>query len=186
VRQPWDEVYDWAGLRVRSLVTLRYPRPTPILDVGAGQGKYRTLLPEYPNVDACEIWEPTVHEYDLPQRYRNVFVCDVYDMLLHLRVNDLREYGVMIFGDVLEHLDRERAQESLRNAYAVCPDVIVVVPYMYPQDAHDGNEYQRHLQDDLTPELMSEAYPELRLVDLESRNMRPFKGLYRALRGSTR
>lgn len=182
----WREVYDWAGLRVRELVTLEHPTSIRVLDVGAGQGKYRHILREYPCVDACEIWEPAIQENNLTKMYRHVHQGDVYDLMNVLKsMYSRRErdaYDVVIFGDVLEHLTRERALTTLQRAYAVCPDVIVVVPYLYPQEPHDDNEYQRHLQDDLTPELMCAEYPDLRLVALETRQGRPFKGIYRRRR----
>lgn len=180
----WREVYDWAGLQVREFITMLYPTTIQILDVGAGQGKYRRLLREYPWVDGCEIWEPTVRRHDLHTLYHHMHVGDVYDLMVILEAGygddaETSAYDVMIFGDVIEHLTRERAWVTLQRAYTVCPDVLVVIPYLYPQEPHDDNEYQRHLQDDLTPELMHVEYPELSLVSLETREGRPFKGIYR-------
>lgn len=177
----WREVYDWAGLRVSSMVRAEYPpATTEILDVGAGQGKYRRLLQEYPHVDACELWQPYVDEYELTKLYRSVYACNVVNLVR----SDVYSwasvpYDVTIFGDVLEHLTPAHAQFVLRSVYARCHDVIVVVPYLYEQGPEHGNVYQRHLQDDLTPELMTRRYPELRLIAVETRDDRPFKGLYR-------
>jgi len=177
----WREVYDWAGLRVSAMVRSEYPpATTEILDVGAGQGKYRRLLPEYPHVDACEVWEPTIEEHQLDKLYRTVFFCNVLNLVRSDVYNwATREYDVTIFGDVLEHLTPEHADFVLRRVYRACHDVIVVVPYLYEQGPEHGNAYQRHLQDDLTPELMAKRYPDLRLVAVETREDRPFKGLYR-------
>jgi hypothetical protein len=174
------EVYDWAGLQVRELVTMRYdPTTTQILDVGAGHGKYRVLLPEYDDVDACEIWAPTIKIDRLHELYRTVFVCDVHDLVTSDRWRELH-YDVVVLGDVLEHLPRARAQRTLEVLFESCNDVVVVVPYLYDQDVgDDGNTYQRHEQDDLTPELMAREYPDLRLVAVETREHRAFKGLYR-------
>jgi hypothetical protein len=171
------EVYDWAGGNVKGFVLDHYGVDDRILDVGAGQGKYRELLPTYPNVDACEVWEPYVDEHDLRSTYRDVHVCDVYELV---RSNwwDDRHYDLVIMGDVLEHIPRGKARYVVSRIIDAHADTVVIVPFEYPQDEEDGNVYQRHVQDDLTPELMATEYPKLQLVALETRNWKPFKGMY--------
>lgn len=172
------EIWDWAGIFVRDLVVAtRDPATATILDVGAGQGKYARLLAEF-TCDAVEAWQPTVDEWMLHQFYRTVFVEDVFDLVLDDRWNELR-YDVIIFGDVLEHLTVTQARVVLDHALARASEVIVVVPYLYAQGAEHGNDFQRHLQPDLTPEVVASRYPELELVALETRNFTPFKGIYR-------
>lgn len=168
------ETYDWAGLLVRDYVLERYDADAQIIDVGAGRGKYRILLRTYPRVDACEIWEPTVEREGLRDLYRHVFVRDFVDLTATSWWHDT-DYDLIIMGDVLEHVTVDAAQLMLER---VRGDVVVVVPFMYPQDEEDGNVYQRHIQDDLTPELMTTRYPSLRLIALETRSWRPFKGIY--------
>jgi hypothetical protein len=172
-----DEVYDWAGVRVRDLVRSRHGTTVSVLDVGAGRGKYRLLLHDYPAVDAVEVWSPTVVDEDLWGLYRSVYVDDVHDLVTSSRWDDVW-YDVVIMGDVLEHMTVERAATTLARLDQRSTDVIVVVPYMYPQGEEDGNIYQHHVQDDLTPELMASRYPTLRLLALETRDRRPFKGIY--------
>jgi hypothetical protein len=171
------EVFDWAGLRVADYVHAHYDTTARIIDVGAGRGKYRILLHDYPVVDACEIWEPTVHEERLDQMYRTVFIRDFVDLTATSWWFD-GHYDLVIMGDVLEHMSVSDAQLTLTRTAEVNADVLVVVPYDYPQDEEHGNVYQRHIQDDLTPESMVTTYPSLRLIALETRGHRPFKGLY--------
>jgi len=171
------EVYDWAGSFVKDYVLTHYGPSTSVLDVGAGRGKYRMLLPTYASVDACEVWEPTVDREGLRDLYRDVFVCDVVELVQLPSWNESR-YDLVIMGDVLEHLALEDATFVVDRVADVGADVIVVVPYVYPQDEEDGNAYQRHLQDDLTPESMVATYPQLRLIALETRDFKPFKGIY--------
>lgn len=172
-----DEVYDWAGLRVRNLVRARHGTTASVLDVGAGRGKYRLLLHDYTDVDACEIWSSTVIDENLRSLYRSVYICDVYDLVTTSNWNDVW-YDAVIMGDVLEHMTVERATTTLTRLGEQSTDVVVVVPYLYPQDEEDGNVYQRHIQDDLTPELMTVRYPTLQLLAIETRDQRPFKGIY--------
>lgn len=161
---------DWAGLAVRHYITMRYPPETLILDVGAGWGKYRDLLPEYPDMDAIEVWQPYVEQEQLGARYRMVRTIDVADATAEY----LQSYGLVVFGDVLEHLRRLDAQRVIRN----CRNAVVVVPFRYHQGEEGGNPYEKHWQDDLTPRLMRDLYPELRQVAVQMHGNRPFKGLY--------
>lgn len=172
------EIFDWAGLLVRDYVTTYYARDAQVLDVGAGRGKYRILLSSYPRVDACEVWEPTVDAERLRSLYRAVFVQNVVDLVREPWWTDNDPYDLVIMGDVLEHMTRDDAKLVLNRIIDVGSDVIVVVPFMYPQDEEDGNVYQCHIQDDLSPELMTTEYPSLRLLALETRSWKPFKGIY--------
>lgn len=175
-----DEIYDWAGPRVRDLIRRDHdPITTTVLDVGADQGKYRILLDDFPHVDGCEVWEPSVVEHELLKIYNHVFTIDVIDFV-YSNAFRTRRYDVVIFGDVLEHIDRYVAQRTLEKIYENprC-DVIVVVPFESHQEYAKNNPYQVHLQNDLTIELMRTEYPELELIDVELRGDQPFKGIYR-------
>lgn len=173
------EIFDWAGHAVREMITMKYPPDTRILDVGAGQGKYRVLLPEYEYVYAVEVFEPYVESNQLRDIYFKVFVQDIRDFAREQGYSFLSGL-VVIMGDILEHLTREDAQEVLRELRRCnVDDIIVVVPYEYPQGEEDGNVHQEHLQDDLTVESMARDYPELTLVEVEVRDDKPFKGIYR-------
>lgn len=172
------EIFDWAGHRVREMITMLYPPDTRILDVGAGQGKYRVLLPEYEYVYAVEVFEPYIHENNLLELYHKVYTQDIREFV------DVYGYSlltgmVVVMGDVLEHLTCEDAQHVLEMLSRYVTEIIVVVPYEYPQNEEDGNVHQRHLQDDLTVESMTRDYPELTLLEVEVRDDRPFKGIYR-------
>ncbi len=172
------EIFDWAGHRVRELITMKYPPDTRILDVGAGQGKYRVLLTEYEYVYAVEVFEPYVEENNLRALYHKVYVQDVREFIDDYGYAFLKGM-VVIMGDVLEHLTLDDAQSVLDELRNYVEEIIVVVPYEYPQDEEDGNVHQRHLQDDLTVESMTRDYPELTLLEVEVRDDKPFKGIYR-------
>lgn len=172
------EIYDWAGHHVRELITMKYPPDTRILDVGAGQGKYRVLLSEYEFVYAVEVFEPYVNDNRLRELYYAVFVQDIRDFVREASRDFLVDL-VVVMGDVLEHLTRNDAQRVLQELRECVAEIIVVVPYEYPQGEEDGNVHQEHLQDDLTVEIMARDYPELTLLEVEVRDDKPFKGIYR-------
>jgi hypothetical protein len=169
------ETYDWAGLLVREYVTMRYPPSTTVLDVGAGRGKYRDLLGEYDKVDAVEVFEPVIESEHLADRYRRVFHANVTQFAPD---PNRPKYDVVIMGDVLEHIEVNDARRVLDLFLADDSDVIVVVPYLFPQGEEDGNVHQCHVQDDLTVHVMHDRFPTLRLAALETHDWRPFKGLY--------
>ena len=102
-------------------------------------------------MDACEIFEPNVKIFGLKGKYRSVEVCDIADLKYEW-------YDLVIFGDVLEHMTVEKAQEVLAYARAHSKDQLIAVPWKLKQGAVDGNEYERHIQDDLTEEIFAERY----------------------------
>ena len=136
-----DEVCDW--------VRLRFPTGATVLDVGACDGNWRRLLPEYRNMDAVEAFGPNLSRLS---GYRQVFHADIRDF-------PYEHYDLIIFGDVIEHLTVEQAQAVLAYAKPRCRDMIVAVPFQYKQGAIYGNPYEVHIQDDLTPELFEKRYP---------------------------
>lgn len=130
-----------------------FPRSAEILDVGACDGLWRRLLPEYTNMDAVEAWRPN-YELLRGNGYRRVFPDDVRDFRFE-------RYDLVILGDILEHLTVDEAKAVLEYAAPRCRDLIVAVPFEYEQGAIYGNPYEVHVQDDLTPELVKQRYPQL-------------------------
>ena len=140
--------YPYGKQEVCEWIRENYPDAV-ILDVGAGDGTWKKLLPEY-TMDAIEIYKPAAARLE---GYRNVEVKDVATYKYR------RKYDLIIFGDVLEHMTVDDVQKALKHAESHCEDMIIAVPWMYEQGEVDGNKWQRHIQDDLTPELFEERYP---------------------------
>lgn len=141
-----DEVYRW--------IKKTFPLDASILDVGAGDGKWRYPLRKYLAMDAVEIYEPHMRWLT---GYRKAYCADI-------RYLKYDWYDLIIFGDVIEHLNVPDAQAVLEYAKPRCRDMIVAVPWMYPQDAIYGNPYEIHIQDDLTPERFAARYPGLEVL----------------------
>ena len=144
--------YDDGKAEVVSWIRENFGRRSTCLDVGACDGKWADLLGDYLVMDAVEIWEPNVSYHRLQDRYRRVHCADIDGL-------EYGRYDLIIFGDVIEHMDTAKAQRVLDYARSRCRDVIIGVPFLYRQDAIYGNPYERHIQDDLTPELFVERYP---------------------------
>ncbi len=142
---------------IREFVLQNCPaKDTPILDVGAGSGKFRKLLFDYTTIDAVEIHGPYIKEYNLKDMYNEVWHRNIMGMLQRLD-----DYPLMILGDVLEHLVVFDAQILLR---AFTGTVIVCIPYEYPQEAVNDNLYETHIQDDLTHEIFMDRYEGFKLL----------------------
>jgi len=146
---------------VRNWILQNIPLDAKILDIGAGCGTYSDLLRGYGyKMDAIEIWEPYIEKYNLKDKYDKIFNEDVMNMKWY----GLREYGLCILGDILEHLPKMEAQTLIKCISLHCENFIVAVPYQMEQGEYDGNKHETHLQPDLTPEIMEERYPELELL----------------------
>ena len=141
-----DAVVDWIRKNFKS--------DSIILDMGACDGKWKKLLPEY-TMDAVEIWKPSCIEIE--PLYRYVFHRSIPEFQYNW-------YDLIIFGDVVEHMPVETAQRCIRYALDRCRDLIVSVPYLYEQYAVGGNPWQVHKQSDLTADIFSERYPELKVL----------------------
>lgn len=130
------------------------PQTAIILDVGAGAGKWRGILPEY-TMDAVEAFEGTINHFSLRELYQKVFHQDIMSEFC------FDGYDLVIMGDVLEHLTVEDAQAILKK---ISCRVLIKVPYMSPQGPINGNDFEIHRQPDLTTEVMAQRYPELTLI----------------------
>ena len=136
------------------------PRDKVILDVGACDGKWHSILGPYYTMDAVEIFTPSIEQYELEKKYRYVFNCDIKDYE-YGKKNDVvsERYGCIVFGDVIEHMTVEDAQRTLEYAKKHADLVVVGVPFLWPQGRCYGNDWEEHIQDDLTHELFMERYP---------------------------
>lgn len=136
----------------------KFDRNATILDVGAGEGTYLPFLQDYfINIEAVEVFKPNIDNFRLEERYSKVYNVNITDFKYDY-------YDVIIFGDIIEHLDVKDAQEVLKYAYSRCKEMIVAVPYLSPQGIEEENIYEIHKQDDLTDQIMKERYPYLKNV----------------------
>jgi hypothetical protein len=131
-------------------------RPKSILDIGLGNGKMGFIARDLLDVmlgeryhrdqwqvriDGIEIFPDYIQAH---QRaiYDNIYIGDAFDV-----IDTLGQYELIVIGDVLEHLDRDRAVEFLDKAAAHSTDAIILsIPLgeKWTQDNIYGNEYERH------------------------------------------
>ena len=129
-----------------------YPEDYTVLDVGPYDGRWsNSLRHHFKHMDAVEAFEPYVEQYNLKEKYDNVFISDVREF-------NFDHYDIIILGDVVEHMPIEDAQKLLSELKEKSKQLLVVIPFEYPQDEYDNNKYQIHFQEDLTDEIFSERY----------------------------
>jgi 2-polyprenyl-3-methyl-5-hydroxy-6-metoxy-1,4-benzoquinol methylase len=132
---------------------VRALRPSSILDVGPGFGKYGLLLREYLEiwelryqkkdwkvrldcVEAFESYLTPVHEYV----YDKIYVGDICEL-----VDELGEYNLILMVDVLEHLTKEQGESLLRSFKSKTQHILVVCPrQVSPQGEVFENPYEVH------------------------------------------
>jgi hypothetical protein len=148
--------YPYFKQEVKEFIQRVVPKTNKILDVGPGEGTYADLLSDY-KMDCVEIYAPYIEKYKLSDKYNKVINDDIINI-------DLSEYDFIILGDILEHLNIRNAQKLIYNIINLGKTCMVAVPYMMEQGAWGGNEHETHLQPDLTPEVMKQRYPSLKLI----------------------
>jgi|TARA_R110000851_G_scaffold296023_2_gene451067 hypothetical protein len=150
--------FDDYKIQIRHFFKKSVPKGTNILDVGPGKGTYWHLLQNLGyKMDCVEIFKPYIEEYKLKEKYDNVYLDNIINF-------DITKYELIILGDILEHLSVDDAHIILNKINKNNQKCIIAVPYLSEQEADGGNHYQIHLQPDLTPELMLQRYPSLKLL----------------------
>ena len=145
--------YDYFKREFLEHMTRNFESHISILDIGAGCGTYGTLLKgffEY--IDGVEVYEPYIKEFELDKIYNNIFCRDALDVNVHA-------YDYIIMGDVIEHMTFFEAKKLTTSIHALDKKMMVAIPYMMPQGAVGGNDYEIHRQDDLTHKIFLERYP---------------------------
>jgi hypothetical protein len=132
-----------------------------IADVGPGDGTYARLIPEV-KMDAIEVFERYVTDYNLNEIYGKVHICNIVDF-------NLNYYDFYILGDILEHLTIEQGTNLMDTLNKLGKKCLVAVPFLAHQGEWGGNIYETHHQPDLTLSVMSQRYPSLNLLYTDSR-----------------
>lgn len=154
--------YQYFKEEARDWFLLNVPVSKRILDVGPGVGTYSDLLRKHGyKIDAIEIWAPYIAKFQLAEKYDQVFNGNIVDF-------DFSNYDFIILGDVLEHLSYQQATALIQKIKNTGKECLVAVPYLMPQDEHEGNPFEKHAQSDLTREVMVDRYPDLQLLFFNS------------------
>lgn len=142
----------WTMEQIRERI-----RPRTVLDVGAGAGRYAALVREAVGatvfIEAAEVWEPYIFQYQLLHKYNAVSLGDIRD-----RINF--QYDLVILGDVLEHMTEDDAVEVWDRISRQAGHAIISIPIIhYHQDEMFGNPFEKHVVEDWTTERVLDTFP---------------------------
>jgi hypothetical protein len=133
----------------------RRVRPSRVLDVGVGSGKYGFLLRDYLEVwegrYGREDWETRIEGIEVHREYANPNWENVYDEVHLANVEDWLEgpapepYDLTLFCDVIEHFEKEAGGRVLEGLLDRSRYLIVTTPLKHhEQGALLGNPYEVH------------------------------------------
>jgi hypothetical protein len=130
--------------------------PKTVLDIGAGQGVYLDLIRQGIGggviVNAVEVWQPYIDQFDLENRYDKLFAMDVRQMTNFA-------YDLVILGDVLEHMSESDAIDLWEKISLQAKNAIISIPIIhYHQEAINGNPYEVHVEEDWDTERVMKTF----------------------------
>lgn len=115
-------------------------RPTTVLDVGAGYGKFGCLAREYAaptRVDAVDVTAPRFALYD------HVYLGDLRD-LERVLPPDAPRYDLALFVDVIEHFEKPEGHRVLDQLTRRARRVVVATPLGFRKQEIPGMPYETH------------------------------------------
>lgn len=126
-----------------------------ILDVGAGSGTYADYFASNKRrfkIAALEVWKPYIDEYELAKKYYKVYEADV-------REHQNFDFDLVIFGDILEHMNKEDALEVWDRVSQQARFAVIAIPIIhYHQGPINDNPYEEHVKEDWTNEEVLESF----------------------------
>lgn len=130
-------------------------QPKNVLDVGVGFGRWGILIREFCevwsgrifpdqwliNIEGIEAYEKSISAYH-PYFYNKIHIGDALKIIPSMPDN----WDIVIFGDVLEHFERNDAENLLEWATLNSKYVMLNIPLgdVWPQEESYGNIYEKH------------------------------------------
>lgn len=119
-------------------------QPKNVLDIGAGAGKYATLLRRAcPGafVTAVELDTEYIERFKLAEKYDEVRRVNAEQLLTEVDT----DYDLVIFGDVIEHLRKSVGVDLLNFFVYRSKRILVVFPLRARQGSVDGRSQEAHI-----------------------------------------
>jgi len=134
-------------------------KPTRILDVGKGFGKYGFLIHEYYGIDSSLRPNPkltlknqssvTIDCVDINTDYAFTHLPDLYSRIIDRDIatnfKDLTGYDLILMADVIEHLQKDDGDRLLRFFLASGANILVSTPLSFFQQELYGSDSEHHV-----------------------------------------
>jgi len=136
-----EDIQTWKHNHTVNLDTYRQIlmiRPKTFVDVGAGDGFYGKLIKRlFPDCKTLAIEKNNVYpeQFELNKIYDELWNEDIITA-----INKLESKDLIIFGDVLEHLEKQPSSEVLRKSLDKAKFVIVNSPLGFQKQEHEYKE----------------------------------------------
>ena len=125
---------------------IRLLKPESILDLGAGAGKYGELTRKINlsvKLTAVEIEKDYIKKFNLSSIYDEVWNISATD-LINSKYYD-STFGVIMIGDIIEHLKKSDGIDLLNFLIYRCRWIILEFPYRYLQNSVGGYHSEAHI-----------------------------------------
>ena len=136
-------------------------KPSSVLDVGLGFGKWGFLLREYLEVwswdknlyDAYENkfkWSLSIDGVEICGKYVKDLQRNIYDKIfiedVFMAVDKVANYDLFILGDVIEHFEKEKGKILLDKCFDKANKAVLVMTpaTFFPQEGMYGNFAEKH------------------------------------------
>ncbi|MBS5800264.1 MAG: hypothetical protein KID02_10995 [Clostridiales bacterium] len=134
---------------------LRKIKPRSILDVGVGFGRWGITSREFLEIWAGKVkkedWKTEIHGIEAFKENIEYYHYYFYDKILNMDAKDYllgckRNYDLIIYGDVLEHFEKEDAIQLLDKSLKIAKYVLINIPIgsSWEQDELYDNPYEKH------------------------------------------
>lgn len=169
----WDPVFP-------VMQTIQGIDPKSVLDVGIGTGQWGFLVRNYHDMRYGRFqkgqWQTQIVGIEVCDLYRNP-AWDLYSMIVVKEASAILEgykdhaeksgflaksFDVGIMIEVLEHFDKEKGTEVLKNLASACKHIIFSYANMEQGAAH-GNEFEVH-RSTWTDEEIKQIFPQARQI----------------------
>ncbi len=126
--------------------SIKLIRPKTFFDLGAGAGKYGSMVKEIdPTIEttAIEIEKDYIKKFNLHSIYNRVWNIPITD-IIQLKYFD-SNFDVVMAGDILEHLKKSEGIDLLNFLIYRCRWIIIEFPHHYLQNAVNGYASEAHI-----------------------------------------
>lgn len=155
---------------------LKEIKPLKVYDIGAGAGKYGSMIRK----NTIEVKKLIGIEIDMDyiERFK---LNDIYDEILQMSVMDLisgkfydTNFGTIIIGDCIEHLKKSEGIDLLNFLVYRTKWILVQYPFKYLQNTFEGKHQEAHIS--VWDDKDFESFEVAKKLEVESQRLVLIKG----------